>query len=88
MLNGKLTFSDAKPCPVCGKKPKILRDHNWGYQALVEIECKRLFRRCHASVWATSIFMETAEDNAVRSWNNIKPYHHKAGGDVWLENNP
>lgn len=42
---------DLKPCPKCGKKPKI-KDTIWdcGTKRMIEIRCKPIFKDAHCIV--------------------------------------
>lgn len=58
-----------KPCPVCGRMPKVR------YRAFgccgdwVEVRCKPLFRREHLAVWHCVATEERAFDMAAEAWN-------------------
>lgn len=60
---------ELKPCPVCGRMPKV-RYRAFGVcGAWVKVRCKPLFRREHLAVWYGAATMELAFDMAVEDWN-------------------
>jgi hypothetical protein len=56
-----MTMAEIKPCPFCGKKPKIIKD-GWGNQ--VWVECVNPKCRIHPM---TRIYIK--EDAAIKAWN-------------------
>lgn len=58
-----------KPCPICGRMPKV-RYRAFGCSGFcVELRCKPLFRREHLAVQHGAATMERAFDMAVEAWN-------------------
>ena len=71
-----------KRCPVCGRSPKVKTTYDEAF-IHVRIECKRLFRRCHAHVHSIGYFFP--EERAIEAWNNIKKFQYvcvTSGGHV------
>lgn len=60
-------------CPVCGKKPKIYRkiDHIGGYWSSYKIQCKKLFKRAHASVTTGDELDSAAFKVCICRWNDF-----------------
>lgn len=61
-----------KPCPKCGKIPKVYRDIGYemnGFGAWCTIECKPLFRRPHFAVEEGKAGWGRAFERAVGIWN-------------------
>lgn len=58
-----------KPCPVCGRIPKVRRGAIGCCGAWVEVRCKPLFRREHLAVQHGAATMERAFDMAADAWN-------------------
>lgn len=61
-----------KSCPICKKKPKIYRDHNYeamGYGAWCTIKCKPLFGKTHLKVEVGKASWNRAYKEAVEQWN-------------------
>lgn len=59
-------------CPVCGKKPKVIRDYSYeasGYGAWCIIQCKPLFRKSHMRVECGKASWEGAYKEATMIWN-------------------
>ena len=61
-----------KPCPVCGKKPKVRT--GWFYETGIYrykcvVECTPFLRRPHLKVEETWYSAEGAENIAVNEWN-------------------
>ena len=66
-------------CPVCGKDPRVKRDHNYeaaGYGAWCTIQCKPLFRKPHLKVESGKASFQRAFEEAAEEWNR------RAGGDT------
>ena len=58
-----------KPCPVCGRMPKV-RYRAFGCAGgCVEVRCKPLFRREHLAVLHGAAIVERAFDMAADAWN-------------------
>lgn len=63
-----------KPCPVCGRMPKV-RYRAFGVcGAWVEVRCKPLFRREHLAVRHGAATMELAVNMAAEDWNQGANY--------------
>ncbi len=58
-----------KPCPFCGRMPKVRRSAIGGCGAWVEVRCKPLFRREDLAGQHGAALMERAFDMAVEDWN-------------------
>lgn len=58
-----------KPCPVCGRMPKVRCSAIGHCGAWVEVQCKPLFRREHLAVRHGAATMELAFDMAAEDWN-------------------
>lgn len=58
-----------KPCPVCGRMPKVWYRAFGVCGAWVEVQCKPLFRREHLAVRYGAATMELAVDMAAEDWN-------------------
>lgn len=58
-----------KPCPVCGRMPKVRYSALGISGVCVEVRCKPLFRREHLAVWHGAATMERAFDMAAEAWN-------------------
>ena len=62
-------MNDLKPCPVCGRMPKV-RYSAFGCSGVcVEVRCKPLFRREHLSVRHGAATMGRAFGMAAEDWN-------------------
>ncbi len=65
-----------KPCPVCGKMPKI-KETSWydrGAKRLIEIRCKPFFGKVHCEIqWCGTEAWVHMKD-AVRCWNGRATY--------------
>ena len=58
-----------KPCPFCGRMPKV-RYRAFGCSGVcVELRCKPLLRREHLAVQHGAATMERAFDMAAKDWN-------------------
>ena len=60
---------ELKPCPFCGRMPKVRYRAFGCCGALVEVRCKPLLRREHLAVQHGAALMERAFDMAVEDWN-------------------
>lgn len=61
-----------KPCPICGRLPKVTRDRKWEAKkmgARCIIECKPLFRKAHFRVEARKGSWDRALKFAFIDWN-------------------
>lgn len=61
-----------KPCPVCGKQPKVHRDISYeqnGYGAWVTISCKPFLRKYHKKTECGKAIYERALLGAINRWN-------------------
>lgn len=64
---------ELKPCPICGKIPKIKRDYSYeahGYGAWCTIQCKPLFRKPHYKISHGKATWNRALHYAMIDWNN------------------
>lgn len=62
-----------KPCPICGKIPKIKRDYSLeanGYGAWCTIQCKPLFGKPHYKITHGKASWNRALRYAMIDWNN------------------
>ncbi len=66
-------MSEIKPCPVCGKEPKITRDVGYeinGFGAWCTIQCKPFMRKPHFKIeWGASTW-ERALEYCTEYWNH------------------
>ena len=65
-------MTELKPCPICGKMPKVKRDYGYessGFGAWCIIECKRPFHKLHMKVEQGKSTWERAYKYAVEEWN-------------------
>lgn len=61
-----------KPCPICGKQPKVKRDYGSegaGFGAWCTIQCKPFLRRPHLKVEEGKAQWERALKYAIEEWN-------------------
>lgn len=61
-----------KPCPVCGRLPRVHRDREYeksGYGSRCIIRCKRLFRKPHLTVEKTHSTWSSALWYGILLWN-------------------
>lgn len=58
-----------KPCPFCGRMPKVRYRAFGCCGAWVEVQCKPLFRREHLAVQHGAATMKRAFDMAAEDWN-------------------
>ena len=61
-----------KPCPVCGKRPKVKRDIGYetsGFGAWCIIQCKPLLRKVHLKIEEGKSTWKRAYQCAVERWN-------------------
>ena len=61
-----------KPCPVCGKRPKVKRDIGYetsGFGAWCTIQCKPLLGKAHLKIEEGKSTWERAYQYAVGRWN-------------------
>lgn len=64
-------MTELKPCPVCGKMPKIIRDYTYemnGFGAWCIIRCKPLFKT-HMKVEVGKASWNRALSYALEEWN-------------------
>ena len=62
------------PCPICGKKPRVLWDPDYedaGLGALCTIECKHFLRIRHLRVVSEGETWQEALENGIREWNGL-----------------
>ena len=65
-------MNELKPCPKCGKMPKIKRDYGYesqGYGAWCNIVCKPFLERLHLKVEVGKASWEMALKYAIEAWN-------------------
>lgn len=65
-------MKELKPCPKCGRKPKIIRDYGYeinGYGAWCTIQCKPFLRKPHMKVESGKALWGRAHKEAVEAWN-------------------
>ena len=60
---------ELKPCPVCGRMPKVRYRAFGCCGVLAEVRCKPLFRWEHLSAWHGAATMERAFEMAAKDWN-------------------
>lgn len=61
-----------RPCPVCGKMPKVYRDYGYeanGYGAWCTIECKPFLRKVHFKIESGKANWYRAVLDAIDRWN-------------------
>ena len=61
-----------KPCPVCGKRPKVKRDIGYetsGFGAWCIIQCKPLLGKAHLKIEEGKSTWKRAYQYAVERWN-------------------
>lgn len=64
-------MNELKPCPVCGRMPKVKRDLSYemsGFGAWCTIQCKP-FLKVHKKVEEGKSTWERAYQYAIESWN-------------------
>ena len=67
-----------KPCPICGKLPKIIRDYNYehsGFGAWCTIQCKPFLRKPHLKIEEGKASWDRALKYGIEQWNR------RAGND-------
>lgn len=65
-------MAELKPCPVCGKMPKVTRDLTYealGFGAWCTIQCKPFLRKPHLKIEEGKARWERALEYAVEHWN-------------------
>lgn len=65
-------MSELKPCPVCGKQPKIIRDidyETYGFGAWCTIQCKPFLRKPHLKHEEGKSTWDRAFKYAIEAWN-------------------
>lgn len=68
----KISTGVLRPCPRCGKIPKVYRDIGYevsGFGAWCTIECKPIFRKPHFKVEQGKATWKRAFGYAVAVWN-------------------
>lgn len=63
-----------RPCPICGKMPKIKRDYNYEdsfFGAWCTIQCKPFLRRAHVKVEHGNANWDIALERAIDDWNRM-----------------
>lgn len=70
----KMSEIGLRPCPICGKMPKIKRDYVYeasGFGAWCTIQCKPLFRRPHLKIEEGKSMWDRAYKYAIENWNEM-----------------
>lgn len=70
----KMSEIRLKPCPVCGKIPKIKRNYSYeanGYGAWCTIQCKPLSRKPHLKIEEGKSMWDRAYKYAIMDWNKM-----------------
>lgn len=65
-------MNELKPCPICGRMPKVKRDIGYeysGFGAWCTIQCKPFMRRPHMKVEEGKASWERALKYAIEAWN-------------------
>lgn len=65
-------MSEMKPCPVCGKEPKVIRDIAYEVSWLgtwCTIQCKPFMRRPHLKIQRGASTWERALEFGIEYWN-------------------
>lgn len=63
---------ELKPCPICGKRPKVKRNYSYeysGFGAWCTIQCKPFLRRPLLKVEEGKARWERALKYAIEEWN-------------------
>ena len=63
---------ELKPCPLCGKHPKIIRDIGYetsGFGAWCTIQCKPFLRKSHLKCEEGKSTWNRALKYAIEAWN-------------------
>ena len=63
---------ELKPCPKCGKLPKIKRDYNYeysGFGAWCTIQCKPFLRKPHLKIEEGKASWDRALKYGIERWN-------------------
>ena len=71
-------MNELKPCPICGKMPKIKRDASseaHGFGAWCTIQCKPLFRKPHLVIVEGKASWERALTFGIEHWNEEVEKH-------------
>lgn len=61
-----------KPCPICGKMPKVKRDYSYevsGFGAWRTIQCKPFLRKSHLKIEEGKSTWDRAYKYAIVHWN-------------------
>lgn len=64
--------TELKPCPVCGKQPKIFRDLDYeilGFGAWCTIQCKPILRKPHLKIEEGKATWDRALKCGIEHWN-------------------
>lgn len=67
-----MSKTELKPCPVCGKLPKIKRDYGYeysGFGAWCTIQCKPFLRKTHLKIEEGKASWDRALKHGIEHWN-------------------
>ena len=74
-------MTELKPCPICGKTPKIIRHYDYEDRALgawCTIECQPFLRQPHLKIEDVDVDWERALQYAIEAWNEtVDNYEQK-----------
>ena len=79
---------ELKPCPVCGRMPKIKRDYAYeasGFGAWCTIQCKPFFRKHHLKIENGKSTWERAYKYAAAHWNDDKQIYSAVVEKFWSD---
>ena len=65
-------MDELKPCPICGKTPKIKRDIGYetsGFGAWCTIQCKPFLRKPHLKIEEGKSTWDRALKHSIEHWN-------------------
>ena len=73
-VKNDLRLKAIKPCPVCGKIPKVYRDYGYeaiGWGAWCTIQCKPFLRKTHIKIESGKAMWNRAFLDAIERWNDM-----------------